>query len=260
MNRLTSCREAIHACQATLSEFDRRSLTRTPIEWLTKPFNPSGLVELRSRASGSQNGFRMWNWQSGVVPDCRRNKRQSVSYGLRLISQQRPPVEECVPGDQIRLSFQPDTAFRQGSLHLLDALEHSIRNRCIRQLPQPFRRLQFRRVRRQRHRLNPLRMPVIRWKMETSPILNDQHPMVGASADLLRKRRHDGPVRLFVHHWDQPEQALAALRIDKRVHIQPLVSRLNWAGQRLPSRRPHGTPDRFEPDSMFVHAPQRDTR
>ena len=169
-------------------------------------------------------------------------------------------MEERVTSDQIRLTFQPDAAIRECCLHLLDALERSIRNRYIRQRPQPFRWLQFRRVRRQRHRLNPLRMPVIRWKMETSPILHDQHPMVGASADLLRKRRHDGPVRLFVHHRDQPEQALAALRIDKRVYIQPLVSRLNWTRQRLPSRRPHGTPDRFEPDSMFIHAPQRDTR
>ncbi|MBX8466575.1 hypothetical protein, partial [Deinococcus sp. RIT780] len=43
----------------------------------------------------------------------------SISYGLRLISQQRPPVEERVPSDQIRLSLQPDTAFREGSLHFL---------------------------------------------------------------------------------------------------------------------------------------------
>lgn len=169
-------------------------------------------------------------------------------------------MKERVPSDQIRLSLQLDTASREGCLHFLDALERSVRNQCIRQLPEPFRRLQFRRVRRQCHRLNHLRMPVIRWKMETGPILNDQHTMVGASADLLRKRRHDGPVRLFVHHRDQLEQALAALRIDKRVHIQPLISRLNWTRQRMPRRRPHGTPDQFEPDSMFIDAPQRDTR
>ncbi|MFT2721345.1 DinB family protein [Deinococcus sp. A31D244] len=38
-------------------------LIRTPIEWLAKPFNPSGREE-------EQNGLREWSWQLGALPSC----------------------------------------------------------------------------------------------------------------------------------------------------------------------------------------------
>ncbi|GHG20892.1 hypothetical protein GCM10017784_10220 [Deinococcus indicus] len=41
---------------------------RTPIEWVAKPVQSE-------QSEWEKNGFRTWSWQSGEVPDCRRNKR-----------------------------------------------------------------------------------------------------------------------------------------------------------------------------------------
>ncbi len=165
-------------------------------------------------------------------------------------------MEEGVLGEEVRLCFEPGATFSQHVREVVQRVEGSIGHGGVGERPKPFGGLQFWSVGGQGDGLDPWGLSLLGRDMETGAVLDHEHVMVGARADTVGKRRHDGAVRLFVQDGHQPEPALAGFWMDNCVQIEPFIGGFDRTDEGLTCGRPDPSANRLEPQSVFVQTPQ----
>jgi hypothetical protein len=133
----------------------------------------------------------------------------------------------------------------------------AVRYALFDQRPQPLRRVQFRRVGRQRDERDPFRHPQALGPVRRGPVY-DEHDALARGGVLGREG-----VEEELHHLGreprqhQPEDA-PRQRMDGCEDPQPLVARVVERARALTARRPDAAQDGLEPEPRFVLAPDLD--
>ena len=158
--------------------------------------------------------------------------------------------------DRLRLLLQDSTALDLGRLQVVECLERAISHAFIRERPQAFTGLQFRRIRRQEEQVDALRNDEVRTAMPASSIQHQQDPFVLPGSHRPSKVRQRNRKHLHRHGWQQQPLRLSGNRMDKTVDVKPLVAVMDrdaWTGS-FP--HPDAAQDRFQTDAMLIGRPQ----
>ena len=138
--------------------------------------------------------------------------------------------------------------------------EMRVHERLIAQRPEPFGRLQFGRVGRQEHYMQPV------WQLDLvadmpAGLINDQNdPFARTGANRGSEfGQHCVPKRDCHARQQQPE-GVAGRRTDKPVEVCPCIAVLDNHDRALPFLAPDPPNDRFEADAMLILTPHFDGR
>jgi len=170
----------------------------------------------------------------------------------------RPPFEEGVCFDLIRVVSEDTATLGKNLIEFLQGLEVFIDDRLVRQRPQAFGGLDLGRVRWQEHQFNALRNHQIPGDMPARAVEHQDDVLVGTGADLGGERRQERAEQGGVDAVGDEPHDLARGWSDEAVQIKPLVAVMAPGNGAAATRRPDLAQDRFQAEAVFIERPDLD--
>jgi hypothetical protein len=170
----------------------------------------------------------------------------------------RPPFEEGVCSDLIRVVSEDTATLGKNLIEFLQGLEVFIDDGLIRQRPQAFGGLDLWRVRWQEHQFNAFRNLQIPGDMPACAVEYQDDVLVGTGADLGGERRQERAEQGGVDAVGDEPHDLAHGWSDEAVQIKPLVAVMAAGGWTASARRPDLAQDRFQSEAVFIERPDFD--
>ena len=170
----------------------------------------------------------------------------------------RPPFEEGVCFDLIRVVSEDTATLGKNSIEFLQGFEVFVDDGLIRQRPQAFGGLDLWRVRWQEHQFNAFRNLQIPGDMPARAVEHQDDVLVEAGANLGGERRQQCAEQGGVDAIGDEPHDLASGRSNKTVQIKPLVAVMSAGGRTASARRPDLAQDRLQSEAVFVERPDFD--
>jgi hypothetical protein len=170
----------------------------------------------------------------------------------------RPPFEEGMCFDLIRVVSEDTATLGKNLIEFLEGLEVFIDDGLVRQRPQAFGGLDLGRIRRQEHQFNALRNHQIPSDMPARAVEHQDDVLVGAGADLGGERGQERAEQGGVDAIGDEPHDLAGGWSDEAVQIKPLIAVMAVGGRTAAAWRPNLAQDRFQAEAVFVERPDFD--
>ena len=170
----------------------------------------------------------------------------------------RPPFEEGVCLDLIRVVGEDTATLGKNLIEFLQGLEVLIDDGLVRQRPQAFGWLDLWRVRRQEHQFNALRNFQILGDMPARAVEHQDDVLVEAGANLGGERRQERAEQRGVDAVGDEPHDLARGGPDEAVQIKPLIAVMATGDGAAAAWRPDLAQDRLQSEAVFVERPDFD--
>ena len=172
----------------------------------------------------------------------------------------RPPVEEGVSLDEIRLIGQSAAALTEDLIKIVECSEVLISDGFVSQRPETFSRLDFRRIGRQKHKFPAFGNLQVAGDRPAGLIEYEDDVLAGS--DLLGKGRQDRAEGRGVDGVGNEPDHRCRRRSNEAVKIKPRVALMALGTWAAAARCPDPAQDRLQADPVFVKRPDftRDRR
>ena len=170
----------------------------------------------------------------------------------------RPPFEEGMCFDLIRVVSENTATLGKNLIEFLQGLEVFIDDRLVRQRPQAFGGLDLWRIRRQEHQFNALWNHQIPGDVPARAVEHQDDVLVGTGADLGGERRQQCAEQGGVDAIGDEPHDLARCWPDEAIKIKPLVAVMTAGGWAAAAWRPDLAQDRLQAEAVFVERPDFD--
>ena len=170
----------------------------------------------------------------------------------------RPPLEEGVCFDLIRVVSEDTATLGKNSIEFLQGFKVFVDDGLVRQRPQAFGGLDLWRIRRQEHQFNTLRNHQIFGDVPACAIWHQDDVLVTTGSNLSGERRQQCAEQGGVDAIGDEPHDLASSRSNKTVQIKPLVAVMSAGGRTASARRPDLAQDRLQSEAVFVERPDFD--
>src|SRR3954471_7485566 len=167
----------------------------------------------------------------------------------------RPPFEEGMCFDLIRVVSENTATLGKNLIEFLQGLEVLIDDRLVRQRPQAFGGLDLWRVRWQEHQFNAFRNHQIPGDVPARAVEYQDDVPVGTGADLGGERRQQCAEQGGVDAIGDEPHDLAGGGPDEAVQIEPLVAVMATGDGAASTWRPDLAQDRFQSEAVFIERP-----
>jgi len=166
-----------------------------------------------------------------------------------------PPVEEGMSFDEIRLVGEHAAALAEHLIKVIKRVEIFIGNGLVRQRPQAFGGLDFRRICRQEHEFDAFGNLQGFGHMPAGLIEHEDDVLAGTGPHFSGEGRQDRAEQGGVDAINDEPDHRPGGRADKAIEIQPLVPVMAIGDRAAPAGCPDFAKDRLQAEPVFIKRP-----
>lgn len=157
--------------------------------------------------------------------------------------------------DQVRFVSQDTATLTEHLIEIVEGLKILVGQRLVSQGPEPLGRLDFWRIGRQEHQLDPFWYLQVLGDVPARLVEYQNDVLVGAGADLPGKRCEKGAEGRGIDAIADKPDHLSGCRADETIEIEPLEPVMAVGDRTAAPWGPDSPDDRLQPKPMLVKGP-----